>query len=134
MLGFAALAVLLALLRPTGSAMFWYCVVIAACFVALFFLSANFGSTWNSAGVRVRGWKTVTVPWTQIDDVAEFTHYGRRGVSLRLADGSRRRLPAPVSSIRGTRDTAYAEKLAAIRALWTEHNAAERVSTTDATS
>ncbi|NUP51567.1 MAG: PH domain-containing protein [Catenulispora sp.] len=81
-------------------------------------------TTVTAAGITVRTVRSRFIPWNQIDAItATPTADGDRAVDIRLADGSRLRLPEPVERHGRTRDPEFDEKYSAIIAAWLRSSA-----------
>ncbi|MFD0632637.1 hypothetical protein ACFQ9X_14560 [Catenulispora yoronensis] len=82
-------------------------------------LAARARSTVVTAkGITIRVLRGRFIPWDQVDAISVGDLAGERAIDLRLADGSRRRLPAPVERHRRSRDVAFDDKYAAIMQAW----------------
>lgn len=82
------------------------------------------GTRVTAAGITVRTVRSRFIPWNQVDAItATGTAEGGRAVDIRLADGSRLRLPEPVERHGRTRDPGFDEKYSAIIAAWLRSSA-----------
>jgi hypothetical protein len=83
-------------------------------------------TTVTGEGILIRAVRRQFIPWDRIRAISVDTWAGDRSIDLRLTDGSRRRLPAPVERRRRSHDaesdaafdTAFDTEYAAIMEAW----------------
>ena len=93
----AAIWGVLALLRlfvSPASAVFTF--IIAGLFVASYFLYARFGLDVTEQGLTLRGYKTKSYPWSQVQSVERTLFWFQNRVLIKFTDGTSRRPWAPM--------------------------------------
>lgn len=75
-------------------------------------------TTVTADGILIRAVRRQFVPWDRIRAISVDSSAGDRSIDLRLTDGSRRRLPAPVERRRRSQDAEFDAEYAAIMEAW----------------
>lgn len=104
----AAVAILRLVPSPVS-----FVLAVLAVIVPLVLVPLVWSTTVTEAGLVLRTVRHRSIAWTEIADIAVEEFAGDSFVELRLADGSRTRLPAPLKS-HLFRDRAFDDRYAAI--------------------
>lgn len=75
-------------------------------------------TTVTAEGILIRAVRRRFIPWEMVRAISVDSSAGDRSIGLRLTDGSRRRLPAPVEHRRRPHDAAFDAEYAAIMEAW----------------
>lgn len=92
-------------------------LVLGPVLIGYYFLFARFGSTLSASGIRAHGLTTQDFAWHDIADIDTTNFLGSTMVRLRLTNGRKVRLRAPVTGPL-QRDPEFGQKLATIRHWW----------------
>ncbi len=114
---FAGLFALLGLLQLASGGSGLLGFTVAAIQLAYFFVFGRLGSTLTPEGIRVRGFLRRQFDWHEIADIDVTSVLATRVVRLRLTDGRKVCLRAPVTGFLQP-DPHFDEKVHAIRQWW----------------